>query len=576
VVAVLLPGGGAGADDWTPRPASYKVHATTDVRISMSDGVRLTADILRPADDAGSPVPGQFPVLLTQTPYNKNGINFRSDYMVTRGYVQVIAEVRGTGSSEGTWDSFGTREQIDGGELVDWVAAQPWSDGRVALHGTSYGAINQLFTAALRPGAVKAIFPIVPMADAYRDITGSGGQINTSFIPLWLGLVTGLGALPPTYTPSDPVGAAGALASHAAGAVNFQANAVAQATTGGDNNAYDSPFFRVRSPIEVIDRVQAPAFLVGGWYDLFQRGTPLLYERLAANGVESKLLMGPWYHITAGQGLPNADVGFTLDELELRWFDHHVLGVADPGLEDMAPVTYVRAGTDRYETASEWPPAGVTARELHLGAGGALGVEPSGEPDTMVWHPASGACTRSSVQWTAGVGENTPCETDHRANDATGLVYDMPVADGLDITGPMNARLFVSTNGRDAFLTVRVEDVAPDGEATQISAGWNVLSLRALDDANALTLDGHVIRPYHPFTKASELGVEADEVYELQVEVFPVAAHIAPGHSLRVSIQPSDAPHLSAPVTQTAALAGSVLRLHHDAEHPSALIVPVG
>src|SRR5258708_18335967 len=113
--------------------------------------------------------------------------------MVTRGYVQVIADVRGTGGSEGAWDSFGTREQLDGKEIVNWAAEQPWSNGNIGLHGTSYGAINQLFTAAQHPEGLKAIFPIVPMSDAYRDITGSGGQINTSFIPSWLGLVTALG-----------------------------------------------------------------------------------------------------------------------------------------------------------------------------------------------------------------------------------------------------------------------------------------------------------------------------------------------------------------------------------------------
>ena len=195
------------AADWAPRPATYGVGVTQDVKITMSDGVALRADVLLPT---GGPAGERFPVLVTQTPYNKAAprLNFRSDYLVQRGYAQVIVDVRGTGGSEGSWDSFGTREQLDGPELVEWARTQPWSDGRVGLHGTSYGAINQILTAAQKPQGLKAIFPIVPAGDIYRDIAASGGQVNTSFIPVWLGLVTGLGLVPPTYTPTDPVSAA--------------------------------------------------------------------------------------------------------------------------------------------------------------------------------------------------------------------------------------------------------------------------------------------------------------------------------------------------------------------------------
>src|SRR5205807_7413623 len=176
---------------------------TYDVPVTMSDGVKLYVNLYRPADGSGNAVKGRFPVILTQTPYNKNGaLNFENDYLVERGYVQVIADVRGTGSSEGTWNSFGRREQRDGYELAEWARRQHWSNGKIGLHGTSYGAINQFLTAEQDPPGVKAAFPIVPMSDAYRDVTFGGGETNTSFIPLWLGLVTGLGMLPPTYSAS--------------------------------------------------------------------------------------------------------------------------------------------------------------------------------------------------------------------------------------------------------------------------------------------------------------------------------------------------------------------------------------
>src|SRR5205085_11365372 len=147
----------AGA--WTAPKAQYPgVVKQQDVSITMSDGVVLHGDVIHPATASGAAAPGKFPVLLTQTPYNKAApsLNFENDYLVEHGYVQVIADVRGTGSSEGNWDSFGTREQKDGAELVRWCVNRPWSDGDVGLYGISYGAINQLFTAEQDPPHLKA------------------------------------------------------------------------------------------------------------------------------------------------------------------------------------------------------------------------------------------------------------------------------------------------------------------------------------------------------------------------------------------------------------------------------------
>src|SRR4051794_40133039 len=279
---VLAAALAAPAGAWTAPPAQYPgVVKTQDVPITMSDGVVLHADVIHPATASGAIAPGRFPVLLTQTPYNKAApsLNFEDDYLVEHGYVQVIADVRGTGSSEGNWDSFGTREQEDGPEIVDWARTQPWSDGDIGLHGTSYGAINQFFTAARHPAGLKAMFPVVPGADTYRDITASGGQLPTPFIPSWLGLVTGLGPLPPTYSGSDPVEAAKVIAQHIGNIPSFQVATLLSGSTGGAQ-AFDGPFYRTRSPIEVVDRVDIPTFIMGGWFDLFQRGEPLLFEHL--------------------------------------------------------------------------------------------------------------------------------------------------------------------------------------------------------------------------------------------------------------------------------------------------------
>jgi uncharacterized protein len=566
-------------------PDASAVVTQANVLLPMSDGVVLHADILTPKG-----LPGPFPVLLTQTPYNKNGaLNFAADDLVMHGYAQVIVDVRGTGSSQGNWDSFGEREQQDSGELVDWLTgANPripkpaWSNGKVGTHGTSYGAINQLLTAARRPAAILSTFPIVPMSDSYRDISASGGQLDTSFIPSWLGLVTALGLLPPTDTASDPVGSAKVLAQHAANVRKFQAAVVTDATLGGDQ-AFDGPFYRTRSPIEVIDAVKAPTFIVGGWFDLFQRGEPLLFQRLQANGVPSRLLMGPWTHIgQAMSGLPATGEPCTFAELELRWHDHWLKGLGND-LSDIAQVTYKPIGTNRYSTAPSWPPASPAYTPLYL-QGHGLPLNPgklsrrwSGpyrSPDLLLQQMPSGVCSKSTTQWTAGGGEGAPCDTDQELNDRTGAIYDMKLPDGARIAGPISARLFVSTTASDAFLSVRLEDASPNGRSHQLSAGWNVLSLRALDDSKSEKAGSLYVRPYHPFTRASQLAVKPGKIYELWVEIFPVAARIRPGHSLRLAVQTSDVPHLSAPVPQLRAMTGGIVSLYHDLEHPSCVVVP--
>ncbi len=571
-------------DAWVARPPTYGVAVDKDVPITMSDGDVLDADVLHPAGQDGKPVPGRFPVVLTQTPYNKNsqGLNMRDDYLVQRGYTQIIVDVRGTGNSPGTWDSFGSREQRDGYELVQWADTQPYSDGRIALHGLSYGGINQLFTAAQQPPGLKAIFPQVPAGDTYRDVTGTGGQIDTGFIPSWLALVTASGLFPPGYALANPALAVHNMSSHAGDPLAFHLPNLASALLGGDF-AYDGPFFRLRSPLEVVNRVTVPTFITGGEFDIFQRSEPLLYQRLAAAGVPVKLLFGPWYHAQAGGADLPVDGVPTIDELELRWFDHYVRGVPDPALDrDIAPVSYYQQGTNHYQRASSWPPAGVRYRPYQLagpaapGRPGALqpGQTGMGAPDLAPWAPVAGACSKSTAQWTAGLADAPPCSQDQQLNDLSGVAYDLPVTQPMRVAGPMAAHLTLSTGARDGQVTVRLEDVAPDGSSHALTSGWQVLSLRALDQAKSIRQDGYIVQPYHPYTRESTLPVPANTPMAVDVEIFPTAGLIQPGHRLRLAIQTADFPHLAAPTPQLVNSLGSSIQVWHDPANPSYVVLP--
>lgn len=583
LAAPLVHAGPAGVPDdgWRARPATFGVHVQEDVRIAMSDGTLLAADIHRPAKADGSPAPGRFPTLLVQTPYNKNVQDPANPYLVQRGYVDVVVDIRGTGGSEGAFDaSFSAASQRDSYELVQWAARQPWSSGDVGTHGSSYFGINQLLTAAQRPPALRAIFPVVPTGDNYRS-NFPGGYLTSLFPFAVQNAANGL--IPPGYTGDDPLGAARSMGGKAGGVV-IQAGNVA-GLLAGDDKTFDGPQYRSNSALWLLDRITVPTFLAGGWYDaLSQRDVPMLFTELQKRRVPVKMLMGDWYHTNPGEGLPAGGLR-TLDELQLRWFDRWVRGDADPGLAELGPVVYKRVGDGTWHTAPTWPVPGLAHRNAYLGGSSApgttgtlAGVPPAtSEPDVLPWHPGSGPCTRSTYVGTFGLAPSTPCETDDRANDLTGLTYELEVGDApLDLVGPMSAQLFVSTNRPDTFVTVRLEHVDPaTGAADEITAGWDSLTLRALDRSRSTRVGRNYVIPFHPYTKESVLEVEPDTVYSWWIEIRPAAVRIPAGHRLRLSIQASDTVRFLPTGRRVAAAAGGVLRVHHDARYPSSVVLPV-
>jgi putative CocE/NonD family hydrolase len=583
---------------WKPRAEQYQRSVTTaDLPIRMDDGVVLRGDLIRPALANGEPVSTNLPVLLTITAYNKTllgagagAVLAGSDpaYFVKRGYAVLIVDARGTGSSHGTWAAFSAREGRDAAAVVEWAHRAPWSNGRVGMLGASYMGINQIFAAARHPAGLKAIFPQVPGADVYRDVVASGGQVDVGFIPLWLGLVTAAGLVPPAYGIGEPAAGFQMLTDHLMSAAGFTLPLMATAILGGEP-AYDGPFYRERSPINVIDRVRVPTFFIGGEFDLFQRGTPLLFERLRTKGVPTRMILGPWDHLEGSSGAEVGRAGYGgLAEVQLRWFDRYVRGGKDARLlDDIAPLTYFEQGTGRWVRTDEWIADDLSARSFRLsgssGTGSAPGSLTTGRaaPGTTVVPaiPVTGLCTRSANQWTAGVVNafwpDNPCLADNRWNDYGGPIFQTPpLKRALRIQGPINARLYTSALTGDGMLAVSVSDVAPDGTVSRLTGGWQTVAHRALVRGRSRYLDGRLIQPFHPFTKAAKRPLPRGRVAPVDVEIFPTGAAIRPGHRLRISIQAFDVPHLLSPLPD---LPGQLapLTIHSSARYPSALTLPV-
>ena len=567
-------------------PAAAGAAATPmcNVPIPMSDGTVLRANLWLP-----SPAAGAYPTVLTVTGYNKDafnptgescsgqgGIATADTSLADRGYAVMMLDDRGTGASEGSWDSWGQRTQDDYQEVLDWIQAQGWSDGSVATTGQSYMGITSLLVAeadqqriaAGKPRAVRAVWADIPMSDAYRDVTFHGGATDTGFMPFWLGLTSSLSSLPPSTITEDPAGSTETWADHLANWWGFAGQKLVETTTGGDA-AYDGPFYRLRSPGDRAAQLDIPVVIQGGWWDLFQRGEPLLYEQLTSSP-SRKLFMSPHYHVSDGPGLEDPN-------LKDRWFDHWLQG-ADNGVESTPSVNLYPIGGSGWEHHDSWPPPDVDYKPMYLSDGKALsGTAPAtGDGDRAPLLPASSPCSRMTTQWTAGLAPG-PCETDNRSWEASGLTYTSePLERDTKLTGPIVANLWAELTSKDATLIGVLSDVSPSGQSSQISAGFLLASQRAVDpQRSTYDSNGTMIRPFHPFTRESQQPVTPNDPALYQVEIYPTSAIFRHGDRIRLTIGSADTPATAPPLPDLVNSLGGEIRVLHGGRYSSHVLLPV-
>ena len=557
--------------------------------ITMRDGIRLAATVTLPADENGNAIDGQFPVIATFTGYNQalGAIGAADPALVKRGYAYIIVDLRGTGAAEGSWQAFSQIDQDDIGELLNYIKTQPWSNGSIGMNGASYMGITGLLAGAREDPAVKAIFAIVPMGDAYRDIVFTGGQINAGFIPLWVTLVTGLGIIP---TPAgldnnEPGYYLNTTLQHLQGALTeFQVPVVAGALIG-DENKYDTEFWRIRSPLEQIDKITAPTFVVGGLNDIFQRGEPLIYEGLKDH-TTAKLLIGPWEHLdgSSGAGLP-ADGVPALSNIRLAWFDQYLKGM-DSGAGDYPPVTQYYTGEERYVTAADWPHPQAKADTffLHGQPGAPLfgSISPNApvanKQTSLLQTPVNGLCSASASQWTAGVLGMIlpPCTAqDNEANLLEAVYTSEPLEEDMVINGPITGQIWASTTALDTNVTVRVSVVGENGIARPLTHGIQMASMSAFNASKSRFMNGKLVQPWHPYTEASQRTITPLQPFRADVEVFPTSARIKAGEKLRISVGSSDLPHGLSPIPDLLTSLLGVMTIYSGPAMPSRVNLPL-
>jgi putative CocE/NonD family hydrolase len=489
----------------------------------------------------------------------------------------------------------------DGAEAVRWAAALPHSSGKVGGLGASYLGIMQLLTAAaVGPDSpLKAILPIVPSESPYRDLFAPGGLLKMQFTATWVGQQTAFGLGVPLLEGRAP-GNAGTSVQNAANVLDFATGLFQRAYLNDGPEAHDEAYWKAREPRSMVNdivRNRVAAFIVGAWHDVFQRGEPLLYgdlqNALAGRPVGGpmpagapvsgryQLLMGPWYHLTAG-------LGFDLDDVELEWFDTWLKG-ADTGMDRTpTPLHLNELGTDRYMGATSYPLEHATPTTYYLARGGELSggsPAPSGGEDTIAWSGLSQTCTLSGEQNGAlggnelilnGLGSSSACGH----NDASGpgsLTYTTaPFAKPTVLAGPIDATLFASSTTKESEWIVNVSRVGKDGKAMALTFGNLLGSLRALDPGQTWTApDGRPLLPYHPFTIASQRAVEPGKVTRYDIEIAPTFARVGPGERLGLTIATSDLPVHLPPLPRLRELLGGTYRVQHNSAAASFVELPL-
>jgi uncharacterized protein len=540
------------------------------VAVPMRDGVVLRADVYRP--DASQPVAA----IVNRTPYDRSSpliqlAAIEPERVVESGFALVCQDVRGRFESEGDFYTFyGDRE--DTFDTVEWTAAQPWCNGDVGMAGRSYAAAVQWLGAGERPPHLKAIAPIVTGSDFFRNWIYEGGAFQFGFNVFWIWLMSKpreIGKLervfrhlPLRTLPIDDLSWA-----------RQYAHWLAHST--------DDHYWRALAINRHYDRVQVPAFVIGGWYDVFIRGTLENFVGLRAHGgseqarAGTRLLVGPWAHGSTYGPFPDHsfDLFAPADELDvvalqLRFFERHLRGDAN-GLDDEPPVQIFTMGENRWRDLDDWPPPGAREERWYLRAGGGLASEPPAdeEPDRFVYDPNDPAPTIGGPTSLPArmMKPNTGPLDQRRLDDRTDvLAYTSePLAEPLDVTGGLAVELHAATSAVDTDFVAKLVDVHPDGTAIVIAES--------------------VLRARFRQGFERELLVEPDRPYEYRIDLGATSNVFLAGHRIRVMITSSSFPRFDRNpntgrplgVDGPEELVSARQTVFHDASRPSCLVLSV-
>ncbi len=583
------------------------------VMVPMRDGTRMAADVFVPKRD------GRFPIIFSRTPYNFNswrdgefspGTYRTALNAVRRGYAYVVMNERGRFFSEGNWDILGT-PLTDGYDAFEWMAAQPWSNGRVGTLGCSSTAEWQMGVASLDHPAHTTLIAqgfgagVGRIGDWYEQGNWYRGGAEQMLFFVWLyGVQTGVR---PTFSPNLTQEQLARVSRYYDLAPEMPRVDWSQALTHlppvdilenvqgnagpfedmikrkpNDPKWYQGGLYHDHMPFD------KPAIWFMSWYDVSTGPNLALFNHALKNAESAEAranqyaIVAPTTHCAYTRATENTVVGersvgdarWDYDALVYGWLDHFLKGDGNGLLDTLPRVRYYTMGSNEWKSADAWPPPEARLTTYYLDSGGNANTlrgdgrlttrRPSDDrPDRFTYDPmdpvpshgGNVCCTGNAVQ----SGSFDQRQMEEREDI---LVYTTdPFPNGVEVTGTIGITLYVSSDVKDTDFTVKLIDVAPDG--------------------SAYNLDETIQRARYREGYDKEVFMEPGQVYEIEMSPLSTSNWFAPGHRIRIEVSSSNFPRFMRNMNtggntwdeSTGVVAHNVI--HHSREHPSQIRLPI-
>lgn len=504
--------------------------------VAMRDNVKLATNVFLPEGN------GPFPVILSRTPYCKDAKGEGHRLFVKNGYAVVVQDCRGKFRSEGEYRPFLT-DREDGFDTVNWIASQKWCSGKIGMTGGSALGITQLYAAIANPENLVCAFVIVAPQSFWNESTFINGVFKQADVGTWM----------------EKNGAGAQLAER-------------RATIEKTDEELSRDIIHHRHQIDI------PIYHVGGWYDIFSTGTQGNFTFLQNEGAagahgNQKLLMGPWGHgkLTGDLAYDGGEMS-AIGEIQLRWFDYHLKGI-DNGIMEEPPVRYYQMAAARtgelsnkngWQTAANWPMPANKQKFYLTGERELTAKAPTGSSSatTYAFDPANPVPTFGGANLTLPLGPQDQRQIGKREDYLR--FQSAPLESDVKISGPVKIDLFASTDAPDTDFMVKLVDVYPDGY-------------------EAIILDAPFRARYRNGRKADQIKMmKPGQPEKLSIFLGSTANTFEKGHRLAVHVTSSNSPRFEVNPNTGEPLGQSTLpprvatnSIHHDAEHPSAIVLPV-
>jgi hypothetical protein len=601
--------------------AEYDGRKRTSDYLMLSNGTRLAYDLILPTKK-GVPTDKPLPVLFKYTPYlraftifDQAGNNiiaglfnlgwkeraylrvrywfgkqgnlmdplFRTKYlknMLKHGYAVVVVERPGTGASFGVMNASFEAGPKEVNEILNWIAAQDWCNGKIGMYGDSFQAMIQFAAAATGNPHLKAIFPTSSGFDLYTSVTYPGGVYNKTFASFFSWSTSFLEQVPtPVDRDKDGSLLAQARKERSGSTIGKQSEIwfrkfpFRDSMTSDGNKIWEGPA-NLYPLLARINQSGIPVYMTTGWYDLFSGASDMLLWH-ANLTVPKRLLIRPADHSEVEKNQFDLDFGAEAH----RWFDYWLKGIGNGIMNEPSIQYYVMGASkkDAWRTSAQWPLADQKLTRFYFGEGkigsvasindGCIRPEPPGQKDAADFYTVDYSTTsgKYSLWYAVNWPRNYP---NMRANDEKALTYTTPPLESdVKIIGHPVVHLWLSTDAPDLDVFAYLEEVDGNGDSKYITEGKLRASHRALGQA---PYENHGL-PYHNHFQSDLKSIPAGEPVELVFDLLPTAYRFAKGKCIRITIAFADADNFETPIISPA----PELHLLRDKDHPSFIQLPV-